>query len=41
MNAINAINVNVKNKSIKIIVPKDNDLDDMIYGVDYKKHSTK
>ena len=41
MNAINTIDVNVKNKSVKIIVSKDKDLDDMIYGVDYKKHSTK
>ena len=38
---MNTINVNIKNKSVKIIVSKDKDLDDMIYGVDYKKHSTK
>ena len=38
---MNTINVNIKNKPVKIIVPKDKDLDDMIYGVDYKKHSTK
>lgn len=38
---MNTINVNIKNKSVKIIVPKDKDLDDMIYGADYKKHSNK
>lgn len=38
---MNAININIKNKSVKIIVPKDKDLDDMIYGVDYKTHSSK
>lgn len=38
---MNTINVNIKNKSVKIIVPKDKDLDDMIYGADYKKRSNK